>query len=99
MRRAQIFSTDLILAFLLVIATFALFVNAIHSFESNAASTVDDVKMQMIASDLAALQYYTGNDLGLAENTALLGYSIAGDTCFYSTRGTGNNPITRGVCR
>ena len=99
MHKAQIFSTDLILAFLLVIATFALFANAIQSFESNAASIVDNVKMQMIASDLAALQYYTSSDLGLANNMALLGYSTAGDTCFYSTRGTGNNPVTMGVCR
>jgi len=99
MNRAQLFTTDLLLSFLIVIATFLVFTNLFYSFESNTSSTIDDVKLQVLAADLAAAQYYTGSDLGLINNLQELGYSETGTTCFYSTRGTYEEPVRGGVCR
>ncbi|MBN3037175.1 MAG: hypothetical protein JW834_01890 [Candidatus Diapherotrites archaeon] len=62
MKRGQIFSTDLLLSLILIVATVGLVVTCFDSFQRQAVSTIDSAKMQQLAIDLAAIKHYRGLD-------------------------------------
>jgi hypothetical protein len=58
MRRGQLFSTDLLLGFVLVVAAIGLVAQSLDVQQKQAFSSVESAKLQSIALDAAAVRYY-----------------------------------------
>jgi len=114
MRKAQILSTDLLVSLLVVAMAVGLVVQGFDAYYQQTASTFENAKMQQIAMDAAAIEYYytldgitssEGRYLGLDESARSLEYHIddeytfPADACVVSTRGSGARSINVYVCR
>ena len=100
MRKGQIFSTDLLISFIVVVAFVGLVVQAFEIHGQHTASSVHGSKMQHLAMDAAALQHYNGSWAGLDASASNIGYIIGNETelpesaaCTVGVRGTGGSPI------
>lgn len=115
MRRGQIFTVDLLLALAVIVLAIGLVTNAWDYHIQQTSSSVEHAKMQQIAIDAAAVEYYKGDNdggtwlgmydtvLGQDESAKLLGYELRNDPggvdCIGSTRGTASKPVEVFVCR
>lgn len=109
--KAQVLSTDLLVALIVVALAMGLSVQSLEHFYKQAASTFENAKMHQIALDAAAIKYYKGMDGepgeydGLDDSAANLGYSIdyipapQAISCVVSSRGTDDHPVVVYVCR
>ncbi len=112
MRKGQIFSTDLVVSLIAVVAMLGLLAVGFDAFLQNSASTVDSVKMHQIAADAAAIAHYykhdtgaSGNDYGQLNVSAKeLGFRMDVDpgayqACMNVSRGSSGNETEVMVCR
>lgn len=109
--RAQVLSTDLLVALIVVALAMGLSVQALEQHYKQAASTFENAKMHQIALDAAAIKYYKGMDGetgdydGLDVSAANMNYTITtypvalAVSCVVSSRGTEANPVVVYVCR
>lgn len=112
MRKGQIFSTDLVVSLIAVVAMLGLLAIGFDVFLQDSTSTVESVKMHQIAADAAAITHYykhdtgaTGNDYGkLNVSAASLGFIMDVDgsayqACMAVSRGSKGNETGVMVCR
>lgn len=105
MKKAQIFSTDMLFSFVIVLLCMGLFIAIMTAHVDITSESVKSAKMHQISMDAAALLYYRGSFEGLDVSAVHAGYEIGKEnaptnrkTCVYNTRGTGTNPIIVYVC-
>ena len=112
MRRGQIFSTDLVVSLIIVVAFVGIVTAGFDVFLQNSAETVDSVKMHQLAADAAAIKHYEDHEGAIAseldtlkQSAFELGYSIdpldnsAYQACIVVIRGSGDNEVSAEVCR
>ena len=110
-QRGQVFSTDLLLSLVVVVAAIGLLTQALELHYRQTTSTFENAKMHQIALDAAAIEYYNMVDYGTKNNSffnesvELLGYHMEsfftkhGDACVGAVRGTKQNPVEVFICR
>lgn len=101
--RGQLFVVDIMLALVVIVLAIGLVTNAWSWHLQQQSASVEHAKMQQIAIDAAALEYYTGGYSGLDTGAGNLGYIIGADdtdaNCISSMRGTGAKQVGVFVCR
>jgi len=105
LRKGQIFSTDMLLSFVIVLACIGLIITIMNMHMDITSSSVKTAKMHQIAMDAASLMYYTQSFSGLNDSASNIGYEIGKGnapsdrkSCVYSVRGTKEKPIIVYVC-
>ncbi len=106
MKKGQMFSLDLVIALILIVATIAALVQLRTGFFDASSESVRSMKLNQMADDAAALKYYNKSLKVLNNSAKKEGYvvfekkSATADysTCFSSIRGTQNNSVKVFVC-
>lgn len=105
MKRGQMFSLDMIIALILIVASLAVLVQLKSTFSDRKMESLRSVKLHQLSSDAAALAYYDKSLEEFNNSVEDQGYVIldGSDTsgynsCMKGVRGTEKDPVEVFVC-